>query len=424
MTIVSSVVPPGGGQGALTPDNAVTQDQLPNTLLSGGVAWLGGLDFLVTSWAARIDGVIYTGPAEVVTLPDADDTNPRIDVIAVTSSSNATVIEGTAAANPAKPEVDPSTQIEVTFATVAAMATTPSNISNEDVYLENTEWTSAEQDSGTTIDLAATTDPNTGTKHVAFAAVVDGDYITFTDSTTHSSTEFDRFLFAIKQTVANTNNKVRLRIALYNSTTRVSDWIDLRHGTYDFDGTDTSDYQNITIPMTEFALGGNSFDVVRFEVEANGSNTISCRLDDIKFQAGATVIIQGVTQEDVDLAVLNKPEQFSVACSDLTSDLETGAVARFRPRYDVELVAVYGSVKTAPTGAGIIADIHAGGTTIMATNKINIDATEKDSVDAGTQPALTTTTILAGTEVEIQLDQVGSTLTGAGLVVDFIWHQR
>ena len=408
-----------------TPETAVVQSDLPNEVLFGTVAWIGGLNFQISDWGARIDGVIYTGVAEVLTLGAADGTNPRIDVIAFTSSGTAVVVAGTPAATPSKPEVDPSTQVEATFATIAAMATTPSDVSNEDVYLENTEWTSSESDSGTTIDVAATDDPNTGTVHIEFDEVVDGDYIELEDASSHSATEYNHFIFAIKNTVANTAARHRPRIALFNDTTRVSAWIDLRHGTYSFDGSNISDYQNIIIPIADFALGGNQFDTVRFQVEAGGANTLSFLLDDIKFQTGLQVIVQGVTQEDVDIAVLNKPEQVTLVVSAPDGDLEVAQdLAHWTPRYDIEILSVYGGVVTAPDGDDVIFDIHAGGTTIMTTNKIQIDDGETDSTGSATQSALTTTIIAAGTLITVDCDQIGSSTAGAGGRVDILFHQR
>lgn len=418
--LVSPVVP--GGRGFEQPDNLVNQDQLPNEVLYGRVAWLGGLDIFVTDWGARINGVIYEGLAETVTLGTADGSNDRIDTIALSTTPDVDVIAGTPAGTPVKPDVDSDTQIEITFATVPASATDISGVTDEDVYLENTEWTSAESDSGTTINLAATSDPNTGSKHVEFAAVVDGDYITFTDSSTHSATEFENLIFAIKYDVANTRNQDRLRLRLYNSTTGVGQWVDLRHGTYGLDAANVSAYQNIVIPIEDFQLNGDVFDVLRFEVETGGSRTLSLNLDDIKFQGGLSIIIQGVSQEYVDNAVLGKPECLWVAVSDESTALSTGAgKLTFRMPYAFFLTNVRASVKTAPTGAAILVDINEGGSTILST-RITIDATEKTSTTA-TAPVISDPNLADDAEITIDIDQVGSTVEGVGLKVCLIGHQ-
>lgn len=414
-----------GSSGESSEGNFVTQSELPNELISGSVAWIGGLNIQVSDWIARIGGVIYTGEAEVLTLSDADDTNTRIDVIVATIAGSAAIVEGTPAAPAVQPEVNPLTQVEIAPITVAALATTPSSISNEDVYLENTEWTSSENDSGTNIDVADTADPNTGSVHISFTGAPNGDYVELEDSALHSAADFNNFLFAIKNTVANTNSQRYVRVGLFNDTTRVSAWIALRHNTYSFNGSNTSAYQNIIVPIEDFALGGAQFDTVRFEVVANGANTRSFNLDDIKFQTGLQVIIQGVTQEDVDIAVLNKLEQITLVMGALDADIAVAqGLARWRPRYDIRLISVHGSLAVAPTGQAAIFDIHAGGVTIMSTNKIRIDATETDSSTASTPPALTTTLIAAGTLVTCDIDQIGSSTKGKGASVDIVFHQR
>jgi hypothetical protein len=285
----SSVIPPGGGKGggvSEVVEQYVTQNLLGNQLISGSAVWLTGLTFQVSDCIFSIDGQLYTSAAEQVTLGAADGSNPRIDVIAVNIDGTADVVAGTAAADPVKPETDPNTQVEVTFVLVATGATTPSNVSNEDVYLENTEWTSAE--SGATVDPDDTSDPQTDTKAVLFDAAGDADFLTLTDSVSHAGSEFDALFFSIKNTVAGTTTRNRLRIALYDTANRVSDWIDLRPNQYGFDAADVADYQLIQIPLTDFSPSA-PFNRIRFQVEAAGAGTLSFLLDDIKLQSGAPV---------------------------------------------------------------------------------------------------------------------------------------
>ena len=111
-------------------------------------------------------------------------------------------------------------------------------------------------------------------------------------------------------------------------------------------------------------------------------------------------------------------EYVAIACSDETTDLEVAtAVATFRAPYAMTITKVRASVTTAPTGANLIVDINDGGTTIMTTNKLSIDATEKTSVTATTAPGITDTSIADDAEITIDIDQIGSTVAGAGLKV-------
>lgn len=417
----------GGGTTTNIVNEIVEQIFVRDGVISGcQVVWLGDLDFRVLAGTIQIEGQTYTIAETDITLAVADGTHPRIDVIAadITAGPAAVKITGVAAADPAQPEVDPDTQIFLTFVTVAAGATTPTGVAEEQVYLDNAgEWTATA--SNARIDPDDVTDPDQGTKAVFFDAAQSGDNIVFADSALHSSLEYDALILRRKNVLANTINQDRMRVALRNDGDRVSSWVDVRNEDFGFSGSDLASYQTLSIPIEEFELGGSQFDEVAVQIQTNGGRTLSFLLDNIRWQTGLSIIIQGVTQEDVDQAVLAKPEQISIACTAIDGDIANATTyARWKPRIDIELLSVKASVAIAPTGAAAIIDIHAGGTTVMSTNKINIDAGEFDSTDAGTQPALTTTNIDAGTEVLVIVDQAGSSVAGAGLVVDIVYRQR
>jgi hypothetical protein len=113
-------------------------DESSNGLISGGgVFWTGGLNFTVSAATYKIAGVSYASIQTNVSLGTADPTNPRIDIIAVDNTNAVVVIAGTPASTPAAPDVDPATQLQLTFVLVAAGATVP-DVSAENIYLENT----------------------------------------------------------------------------------------------------------------------------------------------------------------------------------------------------------------------------------------------------------------------------------------------
>ena len=60
------------------------------------------------------------------------------------------------------------------------------------------------------------------------------------------------------------------------------------------------------------------------------------------------------------------------------------------------------------TGTGTI-DVNLNGTTIMTTNKITLDTTEKSSRTAATAPALTTTAVTAGDLITVDIDGIQTT---------------
>ncbi len=129
----------------------------------------------------------------------------------------------------------------------------------------------------------------------------------------------------------------------------------------------------------------------------------------------------GVTLAKLDATA--KTQCIAIACSDETTDLETGtAKATFRMPYAFTLTDVRASVTTAPTGATLTVDINEGGTTILST-KITIDASEKTSTTAATAPVVSDSALADDAEITIDIDQIGSTVAGTGLKVYLIGYR-
>ena len=249
-----------------------------NQLISGGATWVSGLTFLVSDCVFVIDGVLYTSEETTLTLSAADVTNPRIDVLAVNISGVAEVVTGTAAASPVKPEVNPDTQVEVTFVTVANGATTPSAVTNEDVYLEDAEWTSAVS---ANVNAADTSDPRTSSKAIKFTAPASRNYITLTTGVAQDANTGTLGFWMKPLTWPNAKNA--FRIALYNTTTRVSDWFYVTKNSLN---VASAEYQFIQIPLSSFNAYTTSFKTIRIEAILKGSVGSTVLIDDIKLQAG------------------------------------------------------------------------------------------------------------------------------------------
>ena len=112
-----------------------------------------------------------------------------------------------------------------------------------------------------------------------------------------------------------------------------------------------------------------------------------------------------------------EPEDIIVVCSDETTALTTGlAKATFRMPFDMTLQGVSASVTTAPTGAALIVDINDGASSVLST-KLSIDATERTSATAATPAVISDPALAEDAEITIDIDQVGSTIAGAGLKV-------
>src|SRR5215471_9652461 len=131
-------------------------------LSGGGVAWTGtGFNYIISAASYMINGVLYASPQTAVTLSAADATQDRIDVFYVDINGTAGHITGTPGTPPIQPSVDPASQLELTFAYIVAASSVPV-ITNENIYLENTEWTMSA--SAGAINLSSTNNPYAGTK--------------------------------------------------------------------------------------------------------------------------------------------------------------------------------------------------------------------------------------------------------------------
>jgi hypothetical protein len=84
--------------------------------------------------------------------------------------------------------------------------------------------------------------------------------------------------------------------------------------------------------------------------------------------------------------------------------------------YAGTLTAVRANVNTAPTGAALVVDVNEAGTTVLST-KLSIDATELTSTTAATPAVISDSALADDAIISIDIDQVGSTVAGAGLKV-------
>jgi hypothetical protein len=129
-------------------------------------------------------------------------------------------------------------------------------------------------------------------------------------------------------------------------------------------------------------------------------------------EEGLVAVEEGLAALEGELVVL----PYSLAAGDETTPITTGVgKAEFQIVHGAfELVAIYATLTTAGTGSTITIDVNLDGTSIMATNKITIDATEKTSDTAAIQPTLTTTTLTENGVVTVDFDAVDSGGVGAG----------
>ena len=77
---------------------------------------------------------------------------------------------------------------------------------------------------------------------------------------------------------------------------------------------------------------------------------------------------------------------------------------------------LYATNSTAGTTGTMVVDISIGGTSIMTTNKLDFDTTEKTTTTAATPPDLTTTALAVGDIITIDIDSIHTT-AAKGLTV-------
>ena len=77
---------------------------------------------------------------------------------------------------------------------------------------------------------------------------------------------------------------------------------------------------------------------------------------------------------------------------------------------------IYATNSTAGVTGTMVVDVHLNGTTIMTTNKLDFDTTEKTTTTAATPPDLTTTALAVGDIITIDIDSIHTT-AAEGLTV-------
>ena len=272
----------GGGSGGSSSPSGNNQ-----LFSGGGVVWTGGLNGTVSAASYQIVTTNYTSPQTNITLAPADPSNGRLDAVVLNTSGAVEVITGTPSATPAAPSVNPATQLEIDLVLVPAGSSTPA-ITNEDVYIDNSEWTCA---ASTNFNCASTTTPYQGTYSIQASAAVVGNNVTLTKPAAGTITlaSYSAVSFYILNNRATwPTNKVIL-ISFYNGSTLVGTGVSIKNGVYGFNTANTSSYQQIVIPVAAFLNGSATTTVnkVVFQV-AGGTSTLGFHLDTIRIQAGGS----------------------------------------------------------------------------------------------------------------------------------------
>lgn len=261
-----------------------------------GSANTTGLTYAVSACDYVIQGVEYSSPATTVTLDAADGSNPRVDNIVVNTTPVAAKVSGTAAANPSEPSTDPSTQIKLVSVTVAAGATTPTGLSNENAYLENTEWTGTY---GTGWSGTDTANPHAGTKDIKGTALSAGNTVRLVRSATINPNTYQQLNLWVAPVTWNSGRSLVLTFRDANQV-QIGSAVTITNGSFGFARTNTA-YQLIVIPTSKFAVPADTL-IKELRINPQGTGgTFTTYIDDVVLQSSTnSAPIQGLTLAEAD----------------------------------------------------------------------------------------------------------------------------
>jgi hypothetical protein len=261
-----------------------------NIILSGGVVTPTGtgLTYDITAATYIIQGTVYNSPTDTFTLSNGDATFDRKDVIALDDTGNVVVIEGTPSASPVKPQVDSLTQVEATFITVPAGATSiPAT--TELIYDENAQVVGGEWDTTTTasVNLADTANPYNGTIHIGTTGSF-GTNKNITFDQTSYTLNGGVLTMRMSAKVDMTSPGTRLYVGFFVGGSLVGNSVSIggtASPTFGFDGSIVGSYQLIAIPIASFGGLPASIDELRI-FTLSGANASEFDLDYIRIIEG------------------------------------------------------------------------------------------------------------------------------------------
>lgn len=259
---------------------------LQNGCLSGCiVTWDTLYTYIISPSTYRIGGVYYSSPADTITLAAADPTNDRIDAFVVNTSNANAVVQGTPA-NPAlAPDIDVSTQLQISFAVVSHGTTSPI-IDTAAIYKENlgtpTEWTYS--DNTATITPSSINFPYQGLVDIEGTTVAASVNFTLTAASSPTFTNYTQLNFKIRSKGSWSTGR-GFAIQFLNGSTPIGNPVPFLSGSYNFISATTGVYQNVSIPLADFGNITNAT-AVRF-LRAGTSTIPGFYIDNIILIGGA-----------------------------------------------------------------------------------------------------------------------------------------
>lgn len=253
-----------------------------NYVIQGGSPQWSGTGFVFNApyTVFVIGGVVYTDGPETITLTNADPTNPRRDRF-VLSASGWGFITGTPGAIPIAEEVNSITEIDRGDVRIETGATTPT-ITNESVYLENTEWVTSSGGLGT-FNPNSITNPFAGTKVFEATDVQSGGNMLFTRSADFNVSNIDSIGLQLKlKSTMNNGRSLRAQF-LDNLDVPVSQSIPLS-----FVKSDIAGYQFCSLDKTDLGFVAATVRKLRITYSGTGgpSTYAGYFIDNVIIQSG------------------------------------------------------------------------------------------------------------------------------------------
>lgn len=292
---------------------AAAVQQTPNisALVSGGgVLWESAYIFRVSQATYLIQGDLFSSVEQTVTLDAADALLDRIDVIALDSTGTVVKITGVAAAQPSQPDVDPGTQLLLTFVFVGVSTTAPASVVNEDIYIDNAEWTATTSGSGWNPN--STNNPHSGTKCIEGTNVATSAYVQLQAPSPLTLDTYALLSVFIRSKAAWPKNR-SLLFQWYSAGVAKGVAVTINTGFFGFDSSQITTYQLLAIPLGQFAVpSGTSINQLRI---TDKGGAIGMYIDDLVLQAFGGDIgppaTGGLTQEQADARYLQQASNLS-----------------------------------------------------------------------------------------------------------------
>lgn len=293
-----------GGQNPSSENPFVTLEQLNNavsgginSVLEGGqVQWSGaGLVFNTSFARYIIQGTIYEATSGTLTLTAADATNDRRDRFKLTTSGWA-FDTGTPAATPIAPQINVITEIDRGDVLIEALATTPT-VTDEDVYLENTEWTTSSGGSGT-FNADSTNDPFAGSKSFEVTNIQSGGFMQFTNGSDFDFVNLETLGFQLKLKATMNNGRFIRAQFLDNSDTLVGS-----SNAIAIDKGNSSTYQFVAVGIDQIVTAASAFRKIRLIYQGTGGAATYSGyfVDNVIIETGITGGVNPTfTQDEID----------------------------------------------------------------------------------------------------------------------------